>query len=160
MTQQPIPVRPGGVALACGGLMVLAAVSVLPACSENSTPAATMRSAEAVVSTVEGRQLYILHCQQCHAAQGEGVFGMGPALVGSAAVLGDPDYLTEMMLLGIGGDAPGALRASGEYSLPMQSYAHLRDDEIAAILTYIRRSWGNFAPSVRDVHVTDIRDQL
>jgi mono/diheme cytochrome c family protein len=131
----------------------------LAACGENSTPAASIGSAERVVSLAEGRSLYQAHCMMCHQPQGEGVPNMQPPLAGNAAVEGDVGYLVKVTVLGMGDDR-GALEPSGDYRQQMQGFPDLSDDEIAAILTYIRKSWGNEAPSVTEEQVWDARQGL
>lgn len=131
----------------------------LPACGENSTPAASIGSAQSVVSLAEGRSLYETHCMMCHQPQGEGVVGMQPSLTRNPAIVGDVDYLVEVTVLGMG-DHEGALAATGKYRQQMLGFEYLSDAEIAAILTYIRQSWGNSAGSVSEEEVWDIRQGL
>lgn len=137
----------------------LSALLLLAACGENSTPAASIGSAERVVSLVEGRSLYQAHCMMCHQAQGEGVQGMQPPLAGNAAVEGDVDYLVRVTVLGMGDDR-GALEPTGQYRQQMQGFPNLSDTEIAAILTYIRKSWGNNASGVSEAQVWEARQDL
>ena len=140
--------------------ITLAAVTIcVGGCSENSTPAATLGSAETVVSLAEGRSLYIAHCMMCHQPQGEGVLGMQPRLSRSTVVQGDVGYLVEVTILGMG-DHAGGLSASGQYRQQMEGFPDLTDSEVAAILTYIRRSWGNNASAVSEDEVWEIRQGL
>lgn len=140
-------------------LLTLALALGLPACGENSTPAASIGSAESVVSLAEGRSLYQAHCMMCHQPQGEGVQGMQPPLAGNAAVEGDVGYLVEVTVRGMGDDA-GMLEPSGAYRQQMLGFPDLTDQEIAAILTYIRKSWGNDAGAVSEEQVWEIRQDL
>lgn len=139
--------------------LTLALALGLPACGENSTPAASIGSAQSVVTLAEGRSLYQTHCMMCHQPQGEGVRGMQPALAGNAAVEGDVGYLIEVTVLGQG-DHDGALAASGDYRQQMLGFEYLSDAEIAAILTFIRKSWGNNASAVSEEQVWDVRQDL
>ena len=43
------------------------------------------------------------------------------------------------------------------FTLAMPGFARLDDDEVAAVLTYIRRSWGNSAEPVTSSFVARIR---
>ncbi len=131
----------------------------LPACGEQSTPGASIGSAESVVSLAEGRSLYQTHCMMCHQPQGEGVPGMQPALAGNAAVEGDVRYLVEVTVTGRG-DAAWMREPSGEYRQQMLGLDDLSDADIAAILTYIRKSWGNNASAVSEERVWEIRQDL
>lgn len=131
----------------------------LPACGENSTPAASIGSAQSVVSLAEGRSLYQTHCMMCHQPQGEGVVGQQPALARNPAVVGDVAYLVEVTVLGQG-DHEGALAATGKYRQQMLGFEYLSDAEIAAILTYVRQSWGNSASAVSEDEVWEVRQGL
>lgn len=132
---------------------------MLTACGENSTPAATIGSAETVVSLAEGRSLYQVHCALCHQPQGEGVQGSQPPLAGNSVVTGNVGRLVEITVLGVG-DHQGGLEPTGQWRQQMQSFEHLRDAEIAGILTYIRNSWGNHASKVTEEQVWDARQDL
>ena len=127
--------------------------------SSGSTPAASIGSAERVVSLAEGRSLYQAHCMMCHQPQGEGVQGMQPALAHNAVVTGNVEHLVRVTVLGMGDDR-GSLEPSGKYRQQMQGFPDLSDKEIAAILTYIRKSWGNSASTVREDEVWDIRQGM
>lgn len=132
---------------------------LLAACGENSTPAATIGAAETVVSLAEGRSLYETHCVLCHQAQGEGVQGSQPPLAGNSVVTGNVGRLVEITVLGVG-DHAGGLEPTGQWRQQMQSFEYLSDAEIAAILTYIRNSWGNHAGAVSEDTVWDLREDL
>lgn len=101
------------------------------------TPAETARFEQ-------GRILYAA-CIGCHQITGEGSVGMAPALAGSSIVQGPPDILARVLLHGMEGpytmldmEFEGAM-----VPVPMQN-----DDELAAVMTYIRRAWGNSADPV------------
>lgn len=132
---------------------------MLTACGENSTPAATIGSAETVVSLAEGRSLYQVHCTLCHQPQGEGVQGSQPPLAGNSVVTGNVGRLVEITVLGVG-DHQGGLEPTGQWRQQMQGFDFLSDAEIAGILTYIRNSWGNHASKVTEEQVWDARQDL
>jgi mono/diheme cytochrome c family protein len=96
--------------------------------AERSTPAAV--PVDPVVDA--GRAAYV-QCQGCHQADGRGLAGFAPPLAGSAFATGD----------GLAGD--GTWR-----STMAAQRAHLSDAQIAAVLTYVRSSWGNHAPAVTE----------
>ncbi len=96
-------------------------------------------------------------CMQCHQETGLGVPGSYPPLVGSEYVLGDKRRLVAVLLNGITGE----LVVKGKtYNSQMPSWKLREDEEIAAVLTYIRASWGNAADSVPTNLVTTIRKEL
>lgn len=140
-------------------VVMLFGTLLLTACGENSTPGAVVDSAEATVSLAEGRSLYMTHCMMCHQPQGEGVMGMQPALARSTVVVGDVEHLVRVTVLGMGSE-PGAVPPSGNYRQQMLGLPDLTDKEIAAILTYIRKSWGNTASAVSEDRVWEIRQGL
>jgi glucose/arabinose dehydrogenase/mono/diheme cytochrome c family protein len=84
-------------------------------------------------------------CAACHQADGQGMEGLAPPLVGSRWATGGPDALIRIVLNG---------RTSGEDST-MPPLRSLDDETIAAILTYIRRSWGHESDPISpdQVHV-------
>lgn len=146
--------KPTAKAAACLALPIF-----LTACGEQSTPAASIGSAERTALLAEGRSLYMAHCMMCHQPQGEGVAGMQPPLVGVASVTGDPGRLIEIIVKGIGRER-GQLPPTGQWRQEMLGFDHLSDKEIAAVLTYIRQSWGNNAPAVSQEQVWEARQGM
>lgn len=102
---------------------------------------------------VLGRRVYA-RCAGCHQPDGTGVPGLYPPLTGTAWVTGDPVVPTRIALHGLG----GPVEIDGvEYDQPMPAWRSLRDDQLAAVLTYIRTSWGNAAASVTPDRVARVR---
>jgi mono/diheme cytochrome c family protein len=93
-----------------------------------------------------GAKIYADECSGCHVANGKGSAGLFPPLAGSALVQQtDPTSLMHVVLRGARSVATdGAPTAS---AMPQFAWL-LKDDEVAAVLTYIRNSWGNAAPAV------------
>jgi mono/diheme cytochrome c family protein len=85
-----------------------------------------------------GRAGYAV-CAACHQPDGRGLPAMAPPLAGAATVNGPADAVIDIVLQGR--DVDAAYPA-------MSPLAALADEEIAAILTYIRQTWGNSAPPV------------
>lgn len=102
-----------------------------------------------------GSNYYGSFCAFCHAFNGKGILRlkpdtyMAPNLAGSKRVMGDPDNLIRILLNGLSGPV------NGKSYLPIEMKAPKSFDskQIAAILSYIRNSWGNEASiiSVQDV---------
>jgi cytochrome c oxidase cbb3-type subunit 2 len=99
----------------------------------------------------EGKNLYISTCSACHQADGSGLPGAFPSLVGSSVVNDeDPELLIRIILQGYD--------ARPEYA-QMPGFAdQLSDEEIAAIANHERSSWGNDAPDITTDEVKKIRD--
>jgi mono/diheme cytochrome c family protein/glucose/arabinose dehydrogenase len=91
-----------------------------------------------------GRRLYS-SCVGCHQADGEGMPPVYPPLRASPAVLGDPAMLARILLHGL----EGPLESDGCVYRGVMPAAPYRDDaEFAAVMTYIRKAWGNDASAV------------
>jgi len=89
---------------------------------------------------------------------GKGLPASGfPPLAGTDWVLGDPDRLIKITLHGL----MGPITVLGqEYpgQVPMTPFRNLlTDEEIAAVLTYVRNSFGNRASAITPTQVGDIR---
>ena len=99
-------------------------------------------------------------CYTCHRDHGQGIARIYPPLAGSEWVLGDPDRLTKLTLHGVW----GKIRARGKVFDPSQGVPPMtavgsmfNDEEVAAVLTYVRNSWGNDASEIRPDEVKRIR---
>lgn len=103
---------------------------------------------------VLGKRIYN-NCVTCHQADGEGVEGAFPPLARSEWVLGDEDALARILLHGL----EGPITVLGKpYNSEMPAWQQLKDEQIAAVLTYIRASWGNNAPAVAPETVARVRE--
>ena len=81
-----------------------------------------------------GRELYMERCAVCHGANGEGRPGLYPPLAGSDWVNGPPERLAAIILDGIQGPL-------GKYNAVMPGWrAYMQDVEIAAIMTWLRKT--------------------
>ncbi|MDB6077937.1 MAG: hypothetical protein JWO82_1684 [Akkermansiaceae bacterium] len=90
----------------------------------------------------DGGQLFTLYCSACHGADGLGATGgQFPPLAGSPWIQGDPARAVKIALLGLHGKVEVEGRTY-DLEMPPQGGV-LADDQIAAILTYVRSSWGN-----------------
>ena len=96
-----------------------------------------------------GAQLYADHCQACHGAQGQGAPGAYPALAGNPIVtLAEPGNLVQAITGG--GFAPATAGNPRPYGMPGFDLAH---DDLAALTTWLRASWGHDAPPVSAVQI-------
>ena len=104
----------------------------------------------------DGGQLFTLYCSACHGADGKGATGgTFPPLAESPWLGGDPDRSVKIVLHGLHGPVD-VLGKTYNLEMPPQG-AVLPDDQIAAILTYVRSSWGNNASAVTPETVKTIR---
>lgn len=102
----------------------------------------------------EGKRLFAGSCAACHQLHGLGMDGLAPPLADSEWVLGSEERLTRIVLKGLTG--PIKVNGRGWY-LDMPSMGMFDDDQIAAILTYIRREWDNTGAPVKPETVKRIR---
>lgn len=101
-----------------------------------------------------GQQVYGAYCSTCHQASGQGLPGAFPPLTGTDWVLGDEGRLIRLVLNGM----RGPVEVNGEvYDNVMTAHNFLTDDQIAAVLTYVRTSFGNDAPPVAPETVQAVR---
>jgi mono/diheme cytochrome c family protein len=97
-----------------------------------------------------GRRLYDHHCADCHGADGRGTSIAGrpayPPLAGNGALtMADPVNAIRIVLNG--GFPPATSGNPRPFGMPPHS-PQLDDAEVAAVVTYVRNSWGNAAPAV------------
>jgi mono/diheme cytochrome c family protein len=83
-----------------------------------------------------GKNVYYEHCSSCHKTDGMGMPPILPALKNDDVVTGPPDDLIETVAFGI----PGTIMLAFSGAEPDDK---LSDEQLAAVLTYIRNSWGN-----------------
>lgn len=104
-----------------------------------------------------GKQKFIT-CTACHGQQGEGG-PIGPPLAGSEWVTGPISNLIRIQLRGL----TGPITVKGvEYNFPapMAALSYQTDEEIAAVLTYVRNSFGNKATAVTPEQVKALRSEV
>ncbi|MEJ5897867.1 cytochrome c [Aquabacterium sp. G14] len=96
--------------------------------------------------SVDGSAIFSARCAACHQATGAGLPGVFPPLAGSEWVQGDSQTLAAAVLHGINGQ----LTVKGQvYAGVMPGFAaQLSDAELSAVLTHIRKSWGNHAAPI------------
>jgi len=102
-----------------------------------------------------GADIYKQRCADCHGENGEGAVDAFPSLSGNRAVtMRVPANLIRVVLSG--GFLPATHGNPRPYGMP--PFAHvLSDAEIAAVLSYIRTSWGNDATPVSALEVQQYR---
>jgi mono/diheme cytochrome c family protein len=122
------------------------------------TPAKVRAKARAAaslaVSKVDGKKVYVQNCLTCHQADGGGVPNMNPPLIKTSYVLGDKIRLIKVVLNGFS----ESVDIDGEsYSNIMPAHDFLKDQEIAAVLTYVRKNFTNNASAITTAQVKTAR---
>ncbi|MGA1205559.1 MAG: c-type cytochrome [Opitutales bacterium] len=104
-----------------------------------------------------GKRVYNQNCVACHQATGLGLPGVYPPLVGSDWVKDNPERLIKVVLAGLAGKV---IVNGEEYNNAMTPFARLKDQHIAAVLTYIRTSpdYQNNSHAVSEELVKQVRD--
>ena len=97
----------------------------------------------------QGKEVYRNICQACHQPDGRGQERVAPSLLGSSLALGEPGIAARILLNGKDGPI-GLMPAIGTV---------LTDDQIAGVLTYIRREWGQSGAPVDAPTVKTVRAQ-
>lgn len=104
----------------------------------------------------DGRAVYERACAHCHGAEGEGWREKnGPTLRKTEWVTGDPDRLIRITLDGLYLRIP---LGNGTHYGCMPGLRHeVTDQEVAAVLSYVRTAWGNAAGVVSAERVAVLR---
>jgi glucose/arabinose dehydrogenase/mono/diheme cytochrome c family protein len=103
---------------------------------------------------VRGANLFYI-CGACHGQEAEGITGEGSSLLGSEWVNGNPDNLIRIVI-----DGFRRTQAEDEEYPPglMPPHSHISDEELAAILTFIRQLPENNTSAIQPNQVRDIRE--
>jgi len=97
----------------------------------------------------QGQEIFDNTCADCHRSNGEGLPNKFPAHKGNPFVLGDPIPVLHTVLNGRHGKL-GQMPAWG---------GKFNDQEIAAVVSYIRNAWGNRASIIKPEDVAAARQK-
>jgi mono/diheme cytochrome c family protein len=99
-------------------------------------------AAVAAPAKVDGAALFRDQCSSCHQAQGQGVAGQFPALAQNADLFLARDFPLRVVLAGLS----GKIEVKGDHlNSVMPPLDVLTDEEIAAVVNYVRGAFGNDA---------------
>ena len=104
-------------------------------------------------------EMAFLLCSACHGPTGDGMPGLAPPLNGSEWIAGPVQNLISIQFRGL----TGPIHVKGtkyEMPAPMVAQAFQTDEQIAAVLTYARNSWGNKGPLVTPNQVAALRGEV
>ena len=102
-----------------------------------------------------GKGLFTAICSTCHQTTGRGLDGLAPPLLDSEWVLGSPERAIRIVLHGVRGPITVAGRV---HTGDMPAFGAAFDDQqLASVLTYVRREWGHTAAPVEPAQVKAIR---
>ncbi|MEX0326609.1 MAG: cytochrome c [Puniceicoccaceae bacterium] len=104
-----------------------------------------------------GKRVYNQNCVACHQASGLGLPAVYPPLVNSDWVKDNPERLIKVILAGLAGE----VTVNGQvYNNAMTPFDRLKDQHIAAVLTYIRTDpqYQNASYEVTEELVAQVRE--
>ncbi len=132
---------PMGVSVGLGSISIVAP----PAASTSTTP--PLATVADTAPAPDGEQLFVTNCSACHQVNGVGISGAFPPLADNPIVTADdPTFVTRVVLYGLEGKIDVAGTA---YDGQMPPWQNVFDDaQVAAILSYVRSSWGNAGSAV------------
>ncbi len=139
------------------GMLVALALLFLAGCGVFGRPAANVGPPPANLDTAAlmqtGQQVYQDKCAKCHGLDGLGIPGIYEGFANDPTVI-QPDAgpVVQIVLFGKK-EAPTFFN----YRNQMASFSFLTDQQIAAVVTYIRNSWGNQASAVSPAQVAAVR---
>jgi mono/diheme cytochrome c family protein len=105
-----------------------------------------------------GQQVFSANCAACHDARGTGVATMVTSFAGNPSIQApNTDTIVRAVLEG----NRGAVTQGNPTGAGMPAFGwKLSDEQIAAVLTYARNSWGNAATAVSAESVMTMRKQI
>ncbi len=113
----------------------------------------------------KGAAIFASTCQTCHGPDGNGITSLAPPLNRSQWVNGDKTTLLSIVLAGLTGpvEVNGHVYKAPEVAGDMPGIGNnteFSDEDIAQLLSFIRRSWQNDADKVQTAEVTTMRTKL
>ena len=132
---------------------IAAYLKTVPAPSGDTRPSAAAPDAALMQ---RGRELYGNQCAQCHQEDGKGHALAWPALAGNSSVTA-PAARNAIRVVLEGGFAPVTAANPQPHGMPPFGQS-LDDADVAAVVTYIRNSWGNAAGAVSALQVKQVRN--
>ena len=113
------------------------------------------RFAAPTVVAANGEKIYAKQCSDCHGKSGQGVAGIYPPLDGNSTVT-EPSGINATRMVLLGGFVPVTAANPRPYSMPPFAQ-QLSDEEVSAVVSYIRHAWTNHASPVRPEQVARYR---
>ncbi len=127
--------------------------------ADETAPRSSAGSTVATAQPSQGETIYAQRCMSCHQMNGVGAPGVYPPLAGSEYVLdANPAVPASIVIHGLQG--PITVKGAQFNSL-MPAYGigiTMSDEEVAAVVSYIRTSWGNTASVVTAAEVASARE--
>jgi mono/diheme cytochrome c family protein len=114
-------------------LLMFMFAMILASCGEQQMP-------DNMRSLATGYEMYSVHCENCHGAEGEGLARLIPPLKNSDFIKKYPDSIAGIIRHG----QKGEILVNGiKYNLAMPANAVLTDDELSQLVNYVQIRFGN-----------------
>jgi len=118
-------------------------------------PVSTIPTTESSLLMRLGQSVYDTHCATCHGAQGRGMPPDYPPLAGNQSIQ-MASAVNPIRVVLNGGYPPGTEGNPMPYGMPPFAQS-LSDDEVAAVVSFIRSSWGNRGDAVSARQANELR---
>jgi mono/diheme cytochrome c family protein len=118
-------------------------------------PSSALPSSESSLLVSLGKTVYDARCASCHGAQGEGKPPHWPPLANNQSIEMESAVNPIRMVLN-GGYPPGTAGNPKPYGMPPFA-GLLSDNEVAAVVSYIRTAWGNRGAPVSAREANELR---
>lgn len=141
-----VPFRKFGIStLALNCLLIIGSCQLITSCQSKEE----LQREQMIIN---GRELYVQHCANCHQENGSGLGDLYPPIANA-------DYLTnkEQIICMIRYGASGDMVVNGKtYNQAMPANRNLYDLDIASIVTYIYNEWGDESVTTPTDDVTKV----
>jgi mono/diheme cytochrome c family protein len=132
-------------------------LKALPKRDAEAPPTSQARLVDPAVMEL-GRKVYEKQCSICHGAEGKGQPPAYPPLAGNQSITMSSPVNSIRMVLN-GGYAPGTYKNARPYGMPPFNHI-LSDEEVAAVVTYVRLAWANAGTPVSPAQANELRKIL
>jgi mono/diheme cytochrome c family protein len=116
----------------------------------------TPSSSPAFAAAADGKGVFASNCASCHGDKGQGAPNVAPPLVKNSYVTGNPKAVIHTVLAGMNGPIKVNGKPWGSGMMPPWK-GSLTNAQIAAVITYMRSSWGNKASAVTEKQVASTK---
>jgi len=124
----------------------IALIRLCCACAATSLSAWQTRPAfDLKASVTRGKAIYDTQCVACHQEKGEGVKDVYPPLAKSDYLMANKSRAVAAVVNGV----QGAITVNGSRYDGEMIGLDLTDQDVSAVLNYVRNSWGNKGDAVR-----------
>lgn len=112
-------------------------------------PPANGAAEAAAAAPADGKTVFQEQCTACHQPDAKGIAGQFPPLAGNADLFLDHTFPALVVLNGM----QGPIVVGGHaFNGAMPPFGHLSDQEIAAVVNYVRSNFGNKDAAPADAH--------